>query len=100
MLGRGFFFEFTITSSPAVVLQRSVLGFLRLQNTLRKNLKKHLIVVNCNELSRTHPCPVPPSSESQDLKNEVEFSIQVALNVAFHFFSVLVPCRAAGSAQL
>lgn len=36
------FFEFAITSSPAVVLQRFVLGFVRLQNTLQKKFGKTL----------------------------------------------------------
>lgn len=41
MLWRGFL-EFAITSSPAIVLQKSILGFVRLQNKLEKNLGKTL----------------------------------------------------------
>lgn len=52
--------------------------FCKVTKYTQKNLEKHLIVVNCNRLPRTHPCPVPAGSGSQDLRNEVEFSPQVA----------------------
>lgn len=84
----GFFFKFAIASSPAPVLQRPGVGFVRLQKALEKNLEKHLIVVNCNKLSRTHPCPAPPSSESQDLNNEVEFSTPVVWMLFHSMFPV------------
>lgn len=62
--------------------------FYKATKYTQKNLKNHLIAVNCNKLSRTHPCPIPPSSESQDLKNEVEFSTQVAQMLFHSMFSV------------